>query len=185
MKGVDRINAALRRWPVWTLYPLGALPVIWLFGQGVTGGLGVDPAKAIEHRLGLWGLWLLLAGLGVTPLARIAGLRLIRFRRAIGLLAFFCILTHLLVWLILDVQVPALIWADIVKRPYITVGMAAFVLMVPLALTSNDWSVRRLGAAGWRRLHRLTYPAVLLGALHYVMVVKGWQVEPVVYLAVA
>ncbi|SDK71048.1 sulfoxide reductase heme-binding subunit YedZ [Aliiruegeria lutimaris] len=181
---IEAMNKALRRVPAWPLYPLGALPVLWLFWQGVQGGLGVDPAKAIEHRLGLWGLWLLIAGLAVTPLGRFAGLRLIKFRRAIGLLAFFYILTHLLVWLVLDVQIPAQIWADIVKRPYITIGMAAFVMMVPLALTSNNWSLRKLGPVRWRRLHRLTYILVPLGAVHFVMVVKGWQMEPFYYLGI-
>lgn len=179
-----RINDALRAVPAWPLYPLGALPVVWLFWQALAGRLGVDPAKVIEHQLGLWGLWLLIAGLAVTPLARFTGVRLIRYRRAIGLLAFFYILTHLLVWLILDVQIPALIWADILKRPYITIGMVAFLLMLPLAATSNNAALRRLGPIRWRRLHRLTYAVVLLGAVHFVMVVKGWQVEPVAYLGV-
>lgn len=177
------INEGLRRFPPWPLYLIGALPVIWLFWLGFNGALGVDPTKAIEHQLGLWGLWLLIAGLSITPLQRYAGLRLVKFRRAIGLLAFFYILTHLLVWLILDVQILSLIWADILKRPYITIGMAGFLLMVPLALTSNNWSLRRLGPVRWRRLHRLTYPVVLLGAVHYVMVVKGWQLEPFYYLS--
>jgi sulfoxide reductase heme-binding subunit YedZ len=181
---VDRLNRALRAVPAWPLYILGALPVIWLFYRGLTGNLGVDPVKAIEHRLGLWGLWLLIAGLAVTPLGRFTGVRLIRYRRAIGLLAFFYILTHLLVWLVLDVQIPHLIWADIVKRPYITIGMVAFVLMIPLAVTSNNWSVRKLGALRWRQLHKLTYVVVPLGAIHYVMVVKGWEMEPFYYLAV-
>jgi sulfoxide reductase heme-binding subunit YedZ len=184
MSVAQRINAALKPVPAWPLYVLGAVPVVWLFWQGLTGGLGVDPTKAIEHRLGLWGLWLLIAGLAVTPLARFTGIRLIRYRRAIGLLAFFYILIHLLVWLVLDVQIPAQIWADIVKRPYITIGMVGFVLMLPLALTSNNWSLRRLGPLRWRALHRLTYIVVLLGAVHFVMVVKGWQMEPFWYLAV-
>lgn len=184
MTMVDRINSALKRVPSWPLYPLGALPVVWLFWQGVTGGLGVDPVKAIEHQLGLWGLWLLIAGLAVTPLQRFAGLRFIKFRRAIGVLAFFYILTHLLVWLILDVQIPSQIWTDILKRPYITIGMAGFALMVPLALTSNNLSLRKLGPLRWRSLHKLTYLVVPLGALHFVMLAKGFQIEPLVYLGV-
>lgn len=176
-------NAGVRRLPAWPLYVLGAIPVLWLFWRGVQGGLGVDPVKAIEHRLGLWGLWLLIASLAITPLMRLAGLRLLKFRRAIGLLGFFYILAHLLVWLVLDVQILSQIWADILKRPYITIGMVAFVLLVPLALTSNDWSLRRLGPARWRRLHRLSYLAVPLGAVHFIMLVKGWQIEPLIYLA--
>jgi methionine sulfoxide reductase heme-binding subunit len=151
----DRINTALRRIPAWVIYAMAPLPVVWLVWQGFIGGLGVEPIRALEHELGEIGLQLLLAGLCVTPLRRYLGLNLLKFRRALGLVAFFYITLHLLVWLVLDVQIPAQIWADIVKRPYITVGMLAFVLMVPLALTSNNASVRRLGAR-WRRLHWLT-----------------------------
>ena len=177
------LNGAVRRVPTWPVYAAGVVPVIWLFWAGATGRLGVEPIEAIEHRLGLWGLWLLIAGLCVSPLRRLAGINLIRFRRTIGLLAFGYVFLHMLVWLVLDVQIPGQIWADIVKRPYITVGMAALLLMLPLALTSNDWSVRRLGARGWQRLHRLTYAVALLGGLHFVMLSKGFQLEPLLYLA--
>ncbi|MCD1617487.1 protein-methionine-sulfoxide reductase heme-binding subunit MsrQ [Salipiger marinus] len=180
----DRINTALRRIPAWVIYAMAPLPVIWLVWQGFIGGLGVEPIRALEHELGEIGLQLLLAGLCVTPLRRYLGLNLLKFRRALGLVAFFYITLHLLVWLVLDVQIPAQIWADIVKRPYITVGMLAFVLMVPLALTSNNASVRRLGAR-WRWLHWLTYPVAVLGALHFVLLAKGFQIEPLIYLALA
>lgn len=180
---VAAANGGMRRLPAWPLYLLGAVPVFWLFWRGVQGGLGVDPVKAIEHRLGLWGLWWLIASLAITPLMRLTGLRLLKFRRAIGLLGFFYIVVHLLVWLVLDVQILSQIWADILKRPYITVGMAAFGLLIPLALTSNDWSLRRLGPVRWRRLHRLSYLAIPLGAVHFTMLVKGWQIEPLIYLA--
>lgn len=180
----DRINTALRRIPAWVIYAMAPLPVVWLVWQGFIGGLGVEPIRALEHELGEIGLQLLLAGLCVTPLRRYLGLNLLKFRRALGLVAFFYITLHLLVWLVLDVQIPAQIWADIVKRPYITVGMLAFVLMVPLALTSNNASVRRLGAR-WRRLHWLTYPVAVLGALHFVLLAKGFQIEPLIYLALA
>ena len=181
---LDRLNSGLRRVPVWAVYLAGALPAPFLVYQGATGGLGVEPIKALEHGMGEWALQFLIAGLAVTPLRRRIGLNLMRFRRALGLLAFFYVCLHLLTWLVLDVRIPAQIWADIVKRPYITVGMAGFLLLLPLALTSNALAVRRLGAR-WRRLHRLVYPAVLLGAVHFVMLRKGLQLEPLVYLAVA
>ena len=179
---VDRLNRATRRVPAWPLYILGALPPVWLIWAGFTGQLGVDPVKDMEHQMGEWGLWLLIAGLAITPLQRLVGLRLVKYRRAVGLLAFFYILLHLLIWLVLDVQIPSQIVADILKRPYITIGMAAFALLLPLALTSNNWSIRRMGS-GWRRLHKLVYPAVLLGAVHFVLLVKGFQIEPLLYLA--
>ncbi|MFD3191709.1 protein-methionine-sulfoxide reductase heme-binding subunit MsrQ [Sedimentitalea sp. HM32M-2] len=179
---VDRLNMWLRRIPVWVVYIAGALPAPILFYTGATGGLGVEPIKALEHELGEIALQLLLLGLAITPARRHLGLNLMRFRRALGLLAFYYVTVHLAVWLFLDVQNPAEIWADIVKRPYITVGMAAFALMIPLALTSNNWSVRRLGPL-WRRLHRLVYAIAVLGAVHFVMQVKGLQFEPFLYLA--
>jgi sulfoxide reductase heme-binding subunit YedZ len=119
----------------------------------------------------------------VTPLRRLTGVNLIRWRRALGLTAFGYALAHVAVWLALDLQFrwPE-IGADIVKRPYITLGAAAFVLLVPLALTSTDGAIRRMGAAAWRRLHRLAYPAGLLAALHYLWLVKAWPVEPFLYL---
>ncbi len=177
------LNGALRRVPAWPLYMAGMVPVVWVFWAGATGRLGVEPIEAIEHRLGLWGLWLLIGGLCVTPLRRFTGVSLLKFRRAIGLLAFFYIFVHMLVWLVLDVQLLGQVWADILKRPYITVGMAGFVLMVPLALTSNNRAVRALGPQRWQRLHRLTYGVALLGATHFVMLAKGFQLEPLIYLA--
>ncbi|MFO7771936.1 MAG: protein-methionine-sulfoxide reductase heme-binding subunit MsrQ [Roseovarius gahaiensis] len=178
---LDRINRALRRVPAGSLYILGALPAVWLFYAGLTGGLGVEPIKALEQELGKIALQLLVAGLCITPLRRLAGLNLLKFRRAIGVTAFIYVLLHLLVWLVLDVQIPAQIWGDILKRPYVTIGMLAFVLMLPLAATSNDWALRRLGAA-WRKLHKLTYVVAVLGAVHFMWLVKGFQIEPVLYL---
>jgi len=179
----DVINRGTRKVPAWPLYILGALPPAWLLFAGFTGRLGVDPVKEMEHQMGEWGLWLLVAGLAITPLMRFANIRLIKYRRAIGLLAFFYIFLHLLIWLVLDVQIVSQIIADIYKRPYITIGMAAFVLMIPLALTSNNRSVRKLGPR-WRQLHKLIYVIVPLGGLHFFLLVKGFQLEPIIWLAV-
>lgn len=176
------INGALRRVPTWPVYLIGALPPFWYLYLGFTGGLGVEPITELEHRLGLLGLQMLIAVLAVTPLRRFTGISLIKFRRALGLLAFYYIACHLLVWLVLDVQILSQIWADIVKRPYITIGMAGFVLLLPLAVTSNNLSIRRMGPMAWKRLHQLSYLAAILGSVHYVMLVKGWQIEPLLYL---
>ena len=181
---VDAINAAARKVPAWLLYVLAALPPAWLLYLAATGGLGVEPVNALERELGLLSLQLLLVGLAITPLQRLAGIRLLKFRRAIGVVSFVYVLLHLLVWAALDVQILSQVWADILKRPYITVGMAGFVLLIPLAVTSNDRSVRALGPR-WRSLHRLVYAAVLLGAAHFVMVQKVWEVEALAYLGAA
>ncbi|WP_170787493.1 protein-methionine-sulfoxide reductase heme-binding subunit MsrQ [Ruegeria lacuscaerulensis] len=180
---MQTVNQILRRVPVWAVYLLGLIPAPWLFYQGLTGGLGIDPIEALEHRYGELALQLLIVVLAVSPLRRFSGLNLTKFRRALGVLTFVYVSLHLLVWLVLDVQLPSQIWADILKRPYITVGMAGFLLLLPLAVTSNNLSVRRLGPR-WRVLQRLVYPAAILGGLHYVMLAKGFQIEPLIYLSV-
>ena len=180
---VAPINRAARRVPTWLIYAAAPIPVVYIYYLGIIGQLGVDPAKEIEHQLGLWSLWVLIAGLAITPLREHVGVNLVKFRRAIGVTAFFYVLSHLLTWLVLDVQFQN-VWADIVKRPYITVGMAAFALMIPLTLTSNNWSVRKLGAASWRKLHKATYAVLILGAVHWLLLVKGFQWEPIIYAAV-
>ena len=183
MKIAQPINTAMRRVPAWTVYIVGIAYSVWLFYLGLTGGLGVEPIKSLEHAYGLLGLQLLIAGLAVTPLRNYTGVNLIKFRRAIGLMTFYYILLHLLVWLVLDVQILSQIWADILKRKYITVGMAAFVLMIPLALTSNNRALRKIGPVRWRQLHKLTYAVAIMGALHFRWLVKGIQLEPILYTA--
>lgn len=183
MAVADHLNGALRRVPTWMLYAIAVVPPVYMFIAALNGNLGVDPVKSLEHEMGELGLKVLIATLVVTPLRQFNGLNLIRFRRALGVIGFFYIFLHLLVWLVLDVQIMSQIISDIAKRPYITIGMAAFILIAPLAVTSNNWSVRKLGPK-WRKLHKLFYPAIVLGGVHYVMVVKGWQAEPLVYLGV-
>ena len=176
------VNGRLRKIPAWPVYLLSALPLLWLVLMIFTDGLGVDPVKFIERHVGKFGLIFLIVGLCVTPLRRLTGVSLLKYRRAIGLAAFFYVALHLTVWLVLDIQLRwGEIWGDIVKRPYITIGMLGFAAMVPLAVTSNNLSVRRLGAAAWTRLHRLTYLAAFAGAAHYLILVKAWPLKPILY----
>jgi len=179
---IDRLNTIARRVPTWVVYIVGLLPIPWLLFQAQTGGLGAEPIKALEKELGLLALQLLIAGLAITPARRYLRLNLIKFRRALGLLAFIYVSQHLLVWLVLDVGILSQIWADILKRPYITIGMAGFACLVPLAATSNNFSIRKLGAT-WRKLHRLTYLAAILAGVHFIWLVKGFQIEPLLYMA--
>lgn len=178
------LNTWIRKIPSWLVYVLGAGPGVWVLYLALTNQLGLDPVKSLEHSLGETGLQFLLAGLAVTPVRQRLGVNFIKHRRAFGVTAFFYVLLHFAVWLFLDVQVFDQIIEDILKRPYITVGIAAFTLMIPLAVTSNNWSVRKLGPK-WRKLHKLTYGTCLLGALHFVLLAKGFQVEPLVYLGLA
>lgn len=181
----DTLNAVVRRMPTGLVYFGALVPGIVWWWLALNNRLGPDPVRALEHEFGLLSLQLLIAALCVRPLREIAGLNLLRFRRAIGLMAFFYAAMHFTVWLWLDRQLDwPRILADLVKRPYIVIGFAAFLVLIPLALTSNNWSVRRLGGAAWRKLHRLAYPATALGAIHFVWLVKAWPPEPLIYAAV-
>ena len=146
--------------------------------------MGVEPINALEREMGLVTLQLLIAGLAITPLRRFAGVNLIKFRRTFGVLAFIYVVVHLGIWVLLDMSLRwEQMWADLWKRPYITIGMAAFVMMAPLALTSNNLSIRKLGPLVWRKLHKLVYPVAVLGAVHFIMVQKVWEAEALLYLA--
>ena len=182
---MDRLNQMARNIPVWAVWLLGLLPLAVLIGQAVTNTLGPDPVKVLERALGEWGIKFLILGLAITPLRRFAGLNLIRFRRALGLIAFTYVALHLTVWVTLDL---AFRWAeigtDLVKRPYIIVGMLGFLLMIPLALTSSNAAMRRLGGLNWQRLHKLTYAVGVLAAVHFLMISKVWWGEAVIHAAI-
>lgn len=176
------------------LLALSAAPAFWLafalysdFARG-TRFLGSDPIKEAEHGYGEMTLRMLLATLAITPLRRITGWNwLAKHRRTLGLLAFAYGMLHLLTWAIIDVQliIDDLVGWDVVKtdlfeRPFITIGMLALLLMLPLALTSTTGMIRRLGKS-WVRLHRLVYVIAVLGLVHFFMAVKlDWR-EPLVY----
>jgi methionine sulfoxide reductase heme-binding subunit len=178
------INGRLRAVPAWPIYVIGAIPPVWLYYQGLTGGLGPDPVKGIERQMGLLALQVMVAVLAVTPIRDFLGINLIRYRRALGLVAFFYVLVHFLTWVVLDM---GLLWdqmlRDIVKRPYVTIGMIGLLALIPLAVTSNNWSIRKMGPVAWKRLHRLTYVAAVAGAVHYIWLVKAWPLEPFLYAA--
>ncbi len=176
---------ALPQAPKIAVYIVGFIPAVWTFYAGLMDQLGADPMRTLEQTLGLWALRFLVATLAITPLRQLLGINLLRYRRAIGLLAFYYAALHLITYVVLDQGLDfAAIWADIVKRPYITIGMATFVILVPLAVTSNNASIRRLGGQAWARLHRLVYPAAIGAVLHFILVVKSWPPEPLVYAAI-
>jgi sulfoxide reductase heme-binding subunit YedZ len=169
----------------WLLCALPAADLV-LATAGLPGrGLGANPVEALIHETGSWALRLLLATLLVTPLAALwPALELPRLRRMLGLWAFTYALAHFLIYLVVD---QGLAWSfiaeDIAKRPYITLGFTALVLLVPLAATSTRRAMRRLGRR-WQRLHRLVYPVALLGCWHFYWLVKADVREPLVCLAV-
>lgn len=179
-------RAPFRRFPKIAVYLIGLTPGVWTFYLGLTDRLGAEPIRELEHALGLWALRFLLASLAVAPLRQSFRIDLLRFRRALGLLAFYYAAFHLAAYVVLDQGLdPALLLADLRKRPYVIVGMLAFVLLVPLAMTSNDTMVRALGGRTWFRLHRLVYPAVIAAVVHFILVVKSWPLQPLIYAAIA
>lgn len=168
---------------VWAVYAIGLCPAVWYFYLGLTGGLGFNPVKEFEHALGIWALRFVIATLAITPLRDIAGLNWLRYRRALGLLAFYYVLMHFAVYVSLDLQFNfGAIWGDIAKRPYITIGFACLLLLLPLAATSNNLSIRKL-QQGWNKLHKLIYLIALGGAFHYVLAVKSVTLVPFVHVA--
>lgn len=158
------------------------LPAGWMLWQGLHEGLGANPIEAVTHGTGDWSLRLLLLTLAVTPLRRLSGWSWpLRLRRMLGLYAFFYALAHLLTYLWLDQFFDwGAILRDIAKRPFITMGLAAFLILVPLAATSTRGMMRRLGRR-WGRLHRGVYLAAALGVLHFWWLVKADIREPALY----
>ena len=180
---IQSINAGLRKIPTLVLYIIVPIPGLLAIAAGLTDNLGPEPINELEEQLGEFALKLLIVGLAVSPLLHFTRINLVRFRRAIGLMAFAYVLAHFLVWFVLDLQALNQIWTEIAKRPYVTAGFAGFIVMIPLALTSNDWSVRRLGRF-WRFLHRLSYLAAILAGVHFIMLSKGFDVEALAHMTV-
>lgn len=168
---------------VWAgcLAPLG-----WLGYRAAIGDLTANPISFITNTLGDWTFRILLASLAATPLRIVTGWSWpITLRRLLGLFAFFYALLHFSVWVVLDHFFDwGALGADIVKRPYITVGMAALLLLIPLAATSTTGMIKRLGGVTWRRLHSLVYATGVLASLHYLWLAKKVNPEPYYYIAV-
>ena len=158
------------------------LPLARLVYLGGVGGLGANPIEFVTHSTGTWALTGLMVTLSVTPLRRLTGqTALVRYRRMLGLFAFFYACLHFVTYIWLDQFFDlAAIAKDIVKRPFVTVGFAAFIHLIPLAVTSNHAMMRRLGRR-WQRLHRLIYLIALLGVVHYLWLVKKDLTEPLIY----
>ena len=170
-------------WTKRALFALCLIPAIQLIVRGLQGNLSANPVEFIEHRTGDWAIRFVLITLAVTPLRKIFEQPLLtRFRRMLGLFTYFYVSVHLLMYLIFDQSFDLMaIVADVIKRPYITVGMAGFLMMTPLAITSTAAMVRRLGPKRWQLLHRLIYFCALAGVVHYYWLVKSDVREPLMY----
>lgn len=168
-----------------TAHVLALVPLVGLVRGVIEDSLGADPVAAITHATGDWALRLLLLGLAMTPLRRLLGQPWpLRFRRLVGLYAFFYACLHLTTFLVLDLRgYWPQIFDDIVKRPYITVGFTAWLLLLPMAITSTKGWMRRLGRR-WGQLHRLVYVAGVLAVLHFLWLVKSDLREPLLYAGI-
>lgn len=168
------------------LFIAGLLPLARLVWLGANDGLGANPIEFITHSTGTWTLVGLLTTLSITPLRKISGWNwLIRLRRMLGLFTFFYACLHFTtyIWLdqFFDLQ---MVVKDVIKRPFITVGFLAFVLLIPLAVTSTNAMMKRLGGKKWQKLHRLIYAIAVLGVVHYWWLVKKDITQPLVYALV-
>ena len=174
-----------KRWQpasVWLLYVVGLVPAAWTFYLGATDQLGADPVKTFELFLGIWTIRFLIATLAVSPARELFGWNYLRYRRALGLLTFYYALMHFTVYMVLDqaMDISAVI-NDVLKRPFIMFGMAALAMLIPLALTSNNFSIRRFGK-NWIWLHRLIYIIAASGALHFALSTKILDLEQYIYV---
>jgi len=167
------------------LFLIGLTPLGWIVYDGFNNNLTADPIEEILHRTGIWTLRILLITLAMTPLKIITGSVLfIRIRRQLGLFTFFYASLHLTVYVWLDL---GLDWEhffeDVIERPYLTVGMLAWIIMLPMAVTSNKIMIRKLGKK-WKRLHQTIYLVIGLGCLHFIWLVKSDITEPLIYTGI-
>ncbi|MDO3435192.1 protein-methionine-sulfoxide reductase heme-binding subunit MsrQ [Rhizobium sp. CBN3] len=174
-----------KRWQpasVWLLYIAGLVPAVRTFYLGATDQLGADPVKTFELFLGIWTIRFLIATLAVSPARELFGWNYLRYRRALGLLTFYYALMHFTVYMVLDqaMDIQAVI-NDVLKRPFIMFGMAGLAMLIPLAVTSNNFSIRRLGNR-WIWLHRLVYIIAASGALHFALSTKILNLEQFIYV---
>lgn len=176
----DLVRASVRRLRSWHIYLSLLVPLLFLAYDLLSGQLGVDPMRAIEKSLGVTAIYILILTLCITPFSLLTGINFIRFRRAFGLMSFFYIVLHFSTWLLLDMQ---LRWVEIVesltRKPFIVFGMMGFLLLIPLAATSNNYSMKRLGKY-WQKLHKLIYVAIILGGIHYLMMEKTLQNDAII-----
>ena len=167
----------LRRLPNGIVWLLGAIPLALLVWDIFTGGLGIDPVRDIENRLGRTALYFVIGSLCFTPALRLFRINLVKFRRPVGLVAFSYAALHFATWIVLDM---GFLWsqivADIVTRPYLILGMIALTILTVMAVTSGNRVLRKLGPVRWRRIHRMIYAAAPIAVLHWLISHKIWPV---------
>ena len=180
-----KFRAIFRHLPVSLLYLILLTPIPLYFYWGVVNQLGPDPLRFIEHKYGELGLVFLLITLSISPLLRYAKINLVKFRRCFGLVAFYYIVSHILVYFFLDIGLSMdLLLSDLQKRYYIIAGFFAFITLIPMALTSNNFAVRKLNIMTWKKIHNFVYIAIILSIFHFILMSKTWTEELYFYTLV-
>lgn len=186
------VKPSSRQWAKWIrrskplVFVLCSIPAALLASDIATGNISADPIEDLTRETGIWGLRILLITLAITPLRFITGInQLVMLRRMLGVFSFFYILLHFLTWLVIDNYFDfQRIIEDIIERYYILFGSLAFIMLIPLAITSTNRMLRWVGAKRWKRLHMLIYPISILGIVHFYLQVKADITEPVIHGAI-
>ncbi len=174
-----------RSLPVPLVYFILIIPIPLYFCLGIINELGPDPLRYLEHKYGELGLIFLLITLSISPLLRYANINLIKFRRCIGLVAFYYIVSHICVYFFLDIGLSVeILISDLKKRYYIIAGFFAFITLIPLAVTSNNVSVRKLNIRTWKKIHSFIYISIILSIFHFILMSKTWTTELYFYTAI-
>ena len=180
-----KFRAIFKHLPVSLLYLILLIPIPLYFYWGVANQLGPDPLRFLEHKYGELGLVFLLITLSISPLLRYAKINLMKFRRCVGLVSFYYIISHICVYFFLDIGLSMdLLLSDLQKRYYIIAGFFALITLVPLALTSNNFSLRKLNIRTWNRIHSFVYVAIILSIFHFILMSKTWTGELYFYTLV-
>ena len=180
-----KFRAIFRHLPVSLLYFILLVPIPLYFYWGVINQLGPDPLRVLEHKYGELGLLFLLITLSISPLSRYAKINLIKFRRCVGLVAFYYVISHICVYFFLDIGLSTdLLLSDLQKGYYIIAGFFAFITLIPLALTSNNFSLRKLNVRIWNKIHSFVYVAIILSIFHFILMSKTWTGELYFYTLV-
>jgi sulfoxide reductase heme-binding subunit YedZ len=168
------------------IFFVSLIPLAWMSYGVVTDSLGANPIEAVTRDSGLWALRFLILTLLVTPVRWFSGLNLVPVRRMLGLYVFFYATLHMLLYLWLDQFFDlSEIIKDIIKRPFITIGFVSYLCLLPLAMTSNQAMIRKMGGKRWKKLHQLSYVILVISCLHFYMLVKLDNLEPIIYSVIA
>ena len=179
------LNILFRSLPVPLVYLILLIPIPLYFCLGIINELGPDPLRYLEHKYGELGLIFLLITLSISPLLRYTNINLMKFRRCIGLVAFYYIVSHICVYFFLDIGLSLeILISDLKKRYYIIAGFFAFITLIPMAATSNNIAVRKLKIRTWKKIHNFIYLAIILSIFHFILMSKTWTTELYFYTAI-